>query len=355
MAVREFPDGRFAVVYREPGKKNPTTESFGRGPAAKQAAQERDLEIKLLKKRGKLTPRSEAVYLDALAQAYTKDAKMRGKSPRYLKDFTAILNKSILPALCYKTVDQISYAEVLDVAERLWGHLSMASQQRYLSYLKAIFAFGVRHEITKHNPLGKWKRLQEPKLDFKLTVEDLEKIIHAAPPYLAWALEVEWELGTRPGVTELFGIRWDDVDYEAGLVRVRGSKTKSSDRYVAIAPWFAWRLKEKQKTARCDYIVEYRGGPITTFRIGLKNAAKRAGIAYNVRPYDIRHLYASVMLAGGADLAAVSKLLGHSTIATTTSTYYHVMQGEKARATALRPAIKKPPVSQNVSQDEAPD
>jgi site-specific recombinase XerD len=45
------------------------------------------------------------------------------------------------------------------------------------------------------------------------------------------------------------------------------------------------------------------------------------------------------MLSKGADLAAVSKLLGHSMISTTTSHYYHCLEGEKERAVSLLPEL----------------
>ena len=212
MAARQRKDGRWIVTYRQPGVRHPVTEYFGRGPAAQQAAEERDLEVKLLKKRGTLAPRSEATYLDTLSQAYLTDAKLRGTSDQFQREYSKMLNEKLLPALSYRPVDELTYAEVTALAVELWGHRKPATIQKYLTILKAIFAFGVRHGMTKANPLALWKRQKPAKLDFKLTVEDLQKIMDAAPPYLAWALEVEWELGTRPGVSELYRLRWDDVD-----------------------------------------------------------------------------------------------------------------------------------------------
>lgn len=52
------------------------------------------------------------------------------------------------------------------------------------------------------------------------------------------------------------------------------------------------------------------------------------------------------MLTGGADLAAVSMLLGHSTIQMTANVYYNLQKGEKERAVSLLPSLhgedKKP-------------
>ena len=76
-------------------------------------------------------------------------------------------------------------------------------------------------------------------------------------------------------------------------------------------------------------------------------ACRRAGITFSVRLYDLRHMFATYMLSNGADLAAVSKLLGHSSITMTANVYYQYLEGEKERAVALLPEL--PPLGQSVA------
>ena len=47
----------------------------------------------------------------------------------------------------------------------------------------------------------------------------------------------------------------------------------------------------------------------------------------------------SIMLANGADLAAVSKLMGHSTVKMTADVYYHYLEGEKEKAVGKLPSL----------------
>lgn len=70
-----------------------------------------------------------------------------------------------------------------------------------------------------------------------------------------------------------------------------------------------------------------------------RTACERTGTDYPVRFYDLRHPFCSTLLNNGADLAAVSKLMGHSTVKMTTDTYYHLQQGEKKRAVGLLPSM----------------
>ncbi|MCR5563144.1 MAG: tyrosine-type recombinase/integrase, partial [Desulfovibrio sp.] len=70
-----------------------------------------------------------------------------------------------------------------------------------------------------------------------------------------------------------------------------------------------------------------------------KSACDRAEIPYQVRMYDFRHLYATMMLNNGADLAAVSRLMGHSRISTTANNYYETRSSEMKRAVSLLPKM----------------
>ncbi len=323
------------MQYRVPGEDKLRREYFGVGPQGEAAARLRDSEVKNEKAKGKRieqTRKADVVYLDAIAQAYLTDRKMAGASARWLKEMEALLNEQVLPLLAHMPVDTIGYVDIMAVVNRLWGDKSLPTRQRYIGYLRAVFRFGVAHGLTNNQPLQKWKKTKEKKKHLILTVEDLRKILNQAPPHLAWALEVEWALGTRPGKTELFALRWVDIDFSNLMVYVPGTKTHQSARYLPLTPEFAARLQEVRKDAQSGYVVEYKGQRVGCLARSLKTAVQKAGIGYPVTMYDIRHLFASTLLADGADLAAVSKLLGHSQISTTQDHYYHLLQGEMRRA-----------------------
>ncbi len=340
MAVKQTQDGRYFVQYRVPDKKSAVKEYFGRGPDGKRAAEIRDAEINLARKRHHRVTKPSGVYLDQLAQQYLKHIKSKGKSEKYGKELAQLLNGHLLPLLCHRPVEQLDYDDIMRVADH-YADRSQATRNRYLGYLRAIFRFGVDQEITTHNPMKKWRKGKEPKRKVLLNVPDLMRIYENAAPHLQWALEVEWNLDTRPGESELLSLRWQDVDFDNSTVHVAGTKTDESDRIVYINAAFRSRLLEMREYAQTEYIVEYKGQPMKKFRRSFKTACHKAGITYDVRMYDVRHLFISVSLAGGADLKAVSETVGHASTKMTADVYYHSLAGEKQKAANALPSIRQ--------------
>lgn len=164
-----------------------------------------------------------------------------------------------------------------------------------------------------------------------------------------WVLFVT--TGLRMG--EVTALRWSDLDFEKGravvqrlLQRQRGvglvfaePKSKSSVRSVILTPAVIDALNEhrqwvlKQRTATGDawqdldlIFPSLRGGPVdparvsTAFHLALLNA----GLP-RVRPHDLRHTSATLLLEAGIHPKVMQEMLGHSSIALTLGTYSHVM------------------------------
>lgn len=336
MSVHQKANGTWYVRYRVPGEKNARNEYIGVGDAAAQRARERDREIKAQKASGKRP--SERMYLDQLAQAYLRDRKLAGKSSTWLAEMESLFNKRFLPELCHVPVDDLTYSEVMSMADKHLSKVSLATRQRYLGYLYACFNYGGKHQLTTGNPLSTWTKQPEPRKALLLTLEDLEKLYQHAASHLQWAIAVEWEVGARPGPSELYAIKWMHVDFERSLIRIPGTKTVLANRLIPITSAFSHELQKKRETAQSDYVIEYRGHGVKTMRRAFTRAQERANLPYHVRMYDIRHLFVTLLLDGGAGLAAVSRMIGHSRIATTQEWYYHLLPGAMREAIAFKPA-----------------
>jgi len=335
--------GVWYCQYRVPGKKSPVKEYFGKGEEAKRAAKLRDLDVKKSKVEKRAIHRDEMNLTD-LAKEYVAQEKAKGRSLSYLRFIAKKVNDEWHPILDGKPISQLKPKDFLAV-HALYSGKAVATRNRYMDYLNIIFNFGVGMELIEENPMKKWwskmRQTEHPRNLDHFTAEDYRKLHEASPLHLQWTLDVMWELGARPGPSELFSLMWKDIDWERNTIRVRGTKTKSSDRIIPITDEFKDRLKTKLTEAQTDFLIEYRGKPIKSVKSAFNNARKRAGLHKSVCMYTIRHLFTSMTLAEGADAKAVASILGHSSLRMIMGTYYHEIEGEKRNAIAHKPKLIK--------------
>jgi integrase len=172
--------------------------------------------------------------------------------------------------------------------------------------------------------------------------------------------------GLRQG--ELLGLKWDDVDLEAGTLQVRRTlttakggpvlsapKTKGSRRSVKLSQTALQALRShlERQLREIDragslwrenglIFASEVGEPldrryITTHRF--KPLVKRAGLP-EIRFHDLRHTCATLLLSKNVNPKVVSEMLGHATIAITLDTYSHVLPDmQDSAATAMDGAL----------------
>lgn len=287
------------------------------------------------------------ITLSDLGKKYLDHMRASGRTEKHIRNIERLLENQFVPVIGDRPVDTLTYQQNMvpfilhfkGVSDSTGKSRSQYTVNKYCDYLSFIFNFGIDNGFTSINPLKNWKKPKVQPWDLKLTLDDAKKIMACAEPHLQWAMEVCFNLGTRPGESELLSLRWENVDFTAGTVRIYASKTKTY-RTVPINPVFLKRMEAEKQESVSGFVIEYMGRKLTTIRKSFKNACKRAGITYQTRMYDLRHLFATTLLSKGADLAAVSKMMGHSTVKMTADTYYHYMEGEKERAVKLLPVLE---------------
>ena len=115
------------------------------------------------------------------------------------------------------------------------------------------------------------------------------------------------------------------------LVRGKGDKERivpvGEPAEAALTNYLEFRDLHLGKVKRSKWLFPSRGGHLTRHRFAqiLKHLAIEAGLPpENVSPHVLRHAFASHLLANGADLRAVQKMLGHEDISTT-QIYTHIL------------------------------
>lgn len=236
------------------------------------------------------------------------------------------------------------------------NNLSRAAIQLRFSALRTFYKFLVRRGVLESSPI---KNLSLPKLEKRLPrfltmaqLEDLLKAplravvrsgesadtakrkrgrpVEAAVPERDVAiLETIYSCGLR--ISELCGMRVEDIDWNEQLVRVRGKGKK--ERQVPIgAPALRaiegyWALLPKRPSASEPVFLRSAksADPMQprTFQARLKGYLETAGLDPKLTPHKLRHSYATHLLDAGADLRSVQELLGHAHLVTT-QVYTHV-------------------------------
>ena len=132
-------------------------------------------------------------------------------------------------------------------------------------------------------------------------------------------------------ISELCGLRVEDIDFNEQIVRVRGKGKKErlvpvgAPALQAIQNYWAKLLEPPlavQPVFRAD---TRRAGPLSPLQLSrrLKTYLKFAGLDPGLTPHKLRHSYATHLLDAGADLRSVQELLGHAHLITT-QVYTHV-------------------------------
>lgn len=209
----------------------------------------------------------------------------------------------------------------------------------YQAYIRAVLAWGADQELIRNNPWRDFKKLKIIKPPIQVNIADFKNLYQCLPPYLQWAVKTAFFLALRPGQVELFSLTWDAFNWRRGIVTIRQGKSGKL-KTVVPAEFYLVEARERfeQDMAHGIPLVCHRNGNhVLSFRTAWLTACRKARV--KMRPYDIRHLAATEMLANGADLAAVAAQLGHQSVTTTGSTYAHITAGSQARAAALMPEL----------------
>ena len=174
------------------------------------------------------------------------------------------------------------------------------------------------------------------------TPEELESIVAVAAPHIVRAVVLGAQCGVRVGPSEMFSLTWEDVDLVRGVLRVHGAKKNPN------APWREVPIRESLLPLFCQwkqeddakgviYIIHHRGQKVQKIKRAWMAALRRAEITRRIRPYDLRHAFATELIAGGADIGTVAKLMGHSSPTMLLHHYQYVMDRQKRAAVEALP------------------
>jgi len=254
-----------------------------------------------------------------------------------------------VPPIAWEQLQRDDFRNYLRFLGR--NNLGRAAIQLRFSALRTFYKFLIRHGAVESSPI---KNLSLPKLEKRLpkflTIQQMKDLL-AAPakllesqkqkkgagrPISAAAclrdlavLETIYSCGLR--ISELCGLRAEDIDWSEQLVRVRGKGKK--ERMVPVGEPALRTIQNywntlKQPPAGLSpvfFAETKKRGPLNPLQLSrrLKQYLVIAGLDPGLTPHKLRHSYATHLLDAGADLRSVQELLGHAHLITT-QIYTHV-------------------------------
>ena len=246
-----------------------------------------------------------------------------------------------------KNANPLSDKTVLEHHRLISTILTQAEKEMLVPYNAA--AKATPPKVEKHDP-----NYFQP--------EDIAAILKALDTEpLKWQLITHLMIVTGCRRGEIMGLLWEKVDFEHNRVKIdkalvstksKGTylgNTKTSDvRYLNL-PAETMNLLRQHKREQLRLQIangdrwQHTGFVFTTDDGSNMNPDSITGWLYDfsrrhnllhINPHAFRHTVASVLLANGTDVVTVSKQLGHASVTTTENFYSHIIEENKAKATA---------------------
>ena len=255
-------------------------------------------------------------------EAFLAAKRIDGCRPKTIKGYRERLK--LFMTQCSKPVQQITTDDLREYLAYLVDerHLMDNSVQAHINTLRSFFSWLVDEDNIRKSPMRKIKSLKIDKLRSRhpLTAEQLELVRDGCRGYKEKAL-VEFLVSSGCRVSEVAGLRVDDIDWRDRQCKVIGKGNKERTVYFSVRAKLMLQL----------YIAERRGGealfassrapyePLTDRGIEkmISKLGKRIGMERPLYPHLMRHTFASHALNCGMELTIIQHLLGHSDPKTT--------------------------------------
>jgi integrase len=226
-----------------------------------------------------------------------------------------------------------------------------ATKAKLKGVFGTLFRHGMRHQWTTANPIAlvrcSGKRVSEPDV---LTATEIRALLEELPELVRTVTLLAAVTGLRRG--ELFGLKWEDIDFERKAIRIVRSlvdqisgepKTEASRRPLPLSAQLddsltQWRSVSAFK-GDADWVFASPASfgkkpywPDMMLRRHILPAAKRRGIQKRIGWHTFRRTAATLLLASGAGIKATQELMRHASAEITLELYAQAVSSDKRQA-----------------------
>lgn len=330
---RQRKKGRvFVVHYYDTDERKYKNKTF---PLRKDAVAFESM-VNLAKRRGELAELDAGTErLDAFIEEWWSRHGKIFLKPSTQKAYRDLIKRFINPGLGNLQLRRISPSSIVDLRDVIVKRSGSETARKTLAVLQGILERAVEWERIRINPA---KVVTKPARSRKsrprpLHPDEVEAIRVQLAERDSTLVSLLAYAGLRPG--EALALTWEDVgestltvDKSLSFGEEKETKT-GSNRVVrpfgaALSDLRAYRLSSGRRTGRVFERPKGGAWKDTDYRNWRTRVWSEAA-PDKVRPYDLRHSFASLLFAEGRNPAYIAEQLGHS-IQTLLSTYVHIIE-----------------------------
>ncbi len=295
-----------------------------------------------------LAPEERITFREAAERYVHHVEHVMGRKASTVQDYRIMINRHLAPHFQTTAIDRIKPEDVVSyIASKSRAGLAVKTVTNHLNFAHGVFQFAIKRGWATSNPVAATDRPRaahaDPDIRF-LSSEELEALLRAVPredvlgptDHALFALAAM--TGLRQG--ELVALRWRDIDWTAGVVRVRRNytrgewgtpKSRRSSRAVPLADRAASELERHfQRSAyRTDddlvFCHPHTGNPYDASKLrerfydAMKAAGmqERCGRKGGITFHSLRHTFGTRMAAVGVPMRTLQEWMGHRDFTTT--------------------------------------
>lgn len=223
--------------------------------------------------------------------------------------------------------------------------VSPATAVHRAKLLRTVLRWGVSSGRLSANPLEglRLPMVRARRVDPPSTTE-ARRMYKAAAPHVRRVIVIGMAAGPRIGPSELFRLRWCDVDLTAGIIRMpnahKGAREES--RLVPVRDDVLPLLRQwagADAARECPWVIHWQGRPVRCIGHAWHAARRAAGITRRITPYSLRHAMPTEALEHGADVKAVAEVMGHADPTMLLRVYQHTRYRLRKKAVNAAPGL----------------
>lgn len=193
--------------------------------------------------------------------------------------------------------------------ERRRKPVSDGTIAREVVTLRAALRWAVKQKWIAKDPYVEAPASSPPRERWLSRDEAARLLLECRMPHVRLFVALGLYTAARAGA--LFGLRWEQVDLERGMINFDAGRGNKRRNPIPIADALRPYLLEARAGATTGHVLEHGGKPISSIKNGFNAACRRARLD-DVTPHTLRHTAATWMVEGRVPVDEIARFLGNT-------------------------------------------